>query len=272
MRWWIRVSPFTRAPVYTLLGVDGAGKSSLSTALVETIRRSRGFSVGSIYMGSWGHYRLRFIGGVPYAPGWSLSTREWLRAVFGRVDGPRPSLQSTARVILKMSSGVPFDKQDEEIHEVVRERSRLFVTLRYLRSVLSASRFFVCLMLEMYYRYFLIYRMRRRGQIVITDRYIYDLLSGRMHEIIPNYRRLRRFLCRIFFRPTRAFLLKNDAKTIMMRSEQLDERTLRRFMAFYDELAVEFSFETIWTNDSPERTANLLIEELFDEIVSMTRI
>ena len=120
----------------------------------------------------------------------------------------------------------------------------------------------------MYFRYFITYKHRRRGITVITDRYIYDLMTGRMHDYVPHYRRLRSFLCWIFPRPTQVFLLHNEPGIISSRKDDLSESTLRQFMTLYEELADKHGFELVLTNKPPDELANSIIASHFDEIAS----
>jgi len=257
--------------VYTLLGVDGVGKSSLNQALLDLLNQRSPFAATSIYMGPWGHYQLKWMGGELYVPGWSISTREWLRGLFGRDRQASPGWRPVLRVTVKMLLRRPLDSTEQSLHRAMRDSSRIYLTLRFLRSLLAASRFFVMLTAEMGYRSWQVYRHRRRGTIVITDRYIYDLMTGRMHQIVPQYRRTRELMCRLFFRPTRVFLLKNARETILARSEDLTEEALERFEAVYDRLATEYGFETVWTDEPPDELARRLIERHFDEMLAMLR-
>jgi thymidylate kinase len=271
MGWWRRRGPRPRAPVYALLGVDGSGKSSLNDELLDLLNHRSPFAATSIYMGPWGHYQLKWTGGEAHVPGWSITTREWLRGLFRRGRRESPRWGALLRVTFKMLRARPLDSTEQSVHQTIRDGSRVYLTLRYLRSLLAASRFFVMLAAEMSYRYWQVYLHRRRGTIVITDRYIYDLMTGRMHQIVPHYRRIRQLMCRLFFRPTRVFLLKNTRETILARSKDLSEEVLEQFEAVYDRLATEYGFETVWTDEPAEELARRLIERHFDEMLAMLR-
>jgi len=126
-------------------------------------------------------------------------------------------------------------------------------------------------MLEMYYRYYKAYKLRRRGIVVIADRYIYDLMTGRMHEEIGNYARTRRLMCRIFFRPTRSILLFNDPEVILARKQDLTAEQLERFARVYGALAEEYGFTHMKTDQPPEVLANGFIAASFEEIMDFVR-
>jgi len=271
MAFWRASSPFPRAPLYALTGVDGAGKSSLNEALLDAFNRPGGFPAVTEYMGPWGHYRLSFVKGELFSPGWSLTTADWLRGMFSKRSGERPGVRISARVIIKMARGQSLSEKEQRVHENIRTNSRVFLTLRYFRSVFAAAKFLMVLMVEMYYRYFIVYKYRRRGVTVITDRYIYDLMTGRMHDMIPNYRRLRAFLCWVFPRPTRVFLLYNNPEVILARKDDLSEVVLRQFIKHYDEQAEKYAFEKVLTNRPPEALANDMIADHFAEIVDKVR-
>ena len=126
-------------------------------------------------------------------------------------------------------------------------------------------------MLEMGYRYSKIYKLRRRGTTVIADRYIYDLLTGRMHEEIRNYQRTRRILCRVFFRPSKTFLLINDSQTILRRKKDLSPNQLEKFSRIYTQLAEDYGFERIRTDAPADLLAARFIEENFEDIIRAVR-
>ncbi len=260
-----------RAPMYTLTGVDGVGKSSLNRALLEILNQPGGFPAVTEYMGPWGHYRLDGMRGELYTPGWSLTTRQWLSEMLGGAGEPAPSLGTTVGVVMKMLRRQELTPNEQAQHALVRERSRLFLTLRYLRSQVSVARFFVMLTAEMYTRYYITYKWRRRGVTVITDRYIYDLMTGRMHETMPHYRRLRTFMCWFFPSPTRVFLLYNDPDEILARKKDLSETALREFAAIYDALANQHGFVRVRTNKPPEVLADEIISSQFRELVAKLR-
>jgi thymidylate kinase len=270
-RRWRRYDLRSRSPLYALVGVDGCGKTSLSAAIVELLNRQVLFPAVVQYMGPWGHHNLRFVRNSPYTPGWSLTIGEWLAGLVRTETPKRFQIADTVRLALKSILGRPFTEEEKEMHRIVREHSRFYLTLRLLRSLYQVSTFFALLTAEMYYRYWLIYRYRRRGTIVIADRYIYDLMTGGMHQSIPHYRRIRRWLCRLFFRPTRVFLLRADPGTILARKGDLSPEVLRDFQSAYDELAEEYSFEIVESNDHPHKLARNLVERHFEELARSLR-
>lgn len=230
------INIFPKAPIYAAIGVDGVGKSTLIDTLVNEINSTHVLSADTIYMGPWGHY-LKFDGvGAPYTPGWSVSRREWL-------DG-----------LLKP------------------EVSRVRITLRFIRSCYFSSKFFVLLMLEMLYRYFKAYKLRRRGVVVITDRYIYDLMTGSMHQIVPHFKRTRSFVCDVFFRPTKVFWLTNEVDTILERKQDLTKEQLIKFINVYQESCEKYNFEKVPTIESADLISKKLLRENFEEIINMARV
>lgn len=266
-RWAIR----PRAPLYALTGVDGVGKTSLNQALLEILNQPGGFPAVTEYMGPWGHYRLRWMRGGLYGPGWSLTTREWLKAMVEPTAGKRPGLLTTLKITARSILGKTLTDAEKLDHASVRTHSRLFLTLRYVRSIAEVFRFMTMLTAEMYYRYYIVYKQRRRGVTAIADRYVYDLMTGRMHEMMPHYYRIRAFFCWLFPKPTRVFLLYNDVETILQRKDDLAEPTLREFIALYEDQAAKRGFEKIKTNKDPHSLACDIIAARFAEIVSLAR-
>ena len=266
-----RYDPRPRGRLYALLGVDGSGKSSLSKALIESLSSAGGFPVVPIYMGPWGSYLVKGMGGAPYVPGWSLTGSQWLQAILRRRGTEKPALRDVLRITLKTLSGRKIAQQDRSVHRRVREQSRFYLTLRYLRSQVATARFFVMLTIEMLVRYGKVYRSLRRRRIVIADRYIYDLMTGGMHEVIPHYHRIRSLMCRLFFRPDRVFLLHNDAEAILARKKDLSREVLLGFQDIYDRLAERYAFEVITTDRPPDELARAIIERHFDELIDSVR-
>ncbi|MDH3455889.1 MAG: hypothetical protein OER90_03525 [Gemmatimonadota bacterium] len=269
-RWWRRHDPRPRAPLWAFLGVDGSGKSSLTAALVDLLNQQNGYSAVQQYMGPWGQHRVKLLPNSPYVPGWSLTVGEWIAELL-RKQPRQVGLVDTARIILKTMIGRPFTEHERVLHQRIREHSRLFLTLRMVRSLLRAAAFFTLLAVEMYYRYWCAYRYRRRRTIVIADRYIYDIMTGTMRRSVSQYRRTRQLVCRLFFRPTRTFLLHSDFATILARKDDLSPDELKEFQAVYDELADKYSFERVETDAPPEMLARRLVERLFDELSERLR-
>ena len=263
-RWSLR----TRAPLYALTGVDGVGKSSLCSELVRMLNQPGGFNTVTEYMGPWGHHRLSSSKGELFDPSWSITTQQWLEQLRAAKSKSAPSILTTLTVALKNARGQLTTQDDKLAHEAVRNSSRLYLTLRYFRSVISATRFMLMITIEMFYRYYIVYRHRRRGVTVIADRYVYDLMTGRMYDYTPAYRRVRSLLCRIFPKPTRVFLLYNEPKEILARKDDLTEPVLLRFIELYEELANRYGFDRIKTNRPASQIADQTLSKYLDEISS----
>jgi hypothetical protein len=92
-----------------------------------------------------------------------------------------------------------------------------------------------------------------------------------MHEEIHNYQRTRRILCRIFFKPTRTFLLTNDSKIILERKKDLSPDQLEKFTMLYARLADEYSFDRIRTDSSARTLAVRFVGENIEDIVRIAR-
>ena len=266
-----RVSPKPRGPLYALIGPDGVGKSSLNRELLDLFNRQSPFRAISVYMGPWGHYRLPIEPGEVYVPGWSLTTREWFDAMISRPSGGRPSVIETLEYVFVKSGDATSEARDHTWIQRIRTQSRLYLTLRYLRSQLAVVRFFTVLALETVWRSLVIYKARRRGSIVLSDRYIYDVMTGRMHEVIPQYRRLREAFCRLVPRPTRVILLDVEPETILKRKNDLTPDTLTRVLAVYKDLASRYRFDRVKADASPATVAATIVGRLFDEIATALR-
>lgn len=256
-----------RAPLYALTGVDGVGKSTLTSEILNVMNQPGGFPAMTIYMGPWGHYKLARMGGELFVPGWSVDMREWLTCIFRQTRLGRSDQLAVWSIIRKTILRDGLSKTDVDNYAYLRTRSSVFVTARFFRSVFAAARFMVFLTAEMYYRYYLAYRQRRRGVTVIADRYIYDLMTGRMHELIPQYRRIRKFICWLFPKPDAVFLLHNDPDVILERKADLTRPTLLKYLELYEQLAIRHDFTRVKTNEPAKVLAQRIISSRFGEII-----
>ena len=249
-----RFSLRPRAPLIAIMGVDGAGKSTLVDTLVRTLNEQGIARTRTVYMGPWGHYLLPFMRGLKLTPSTALTLPEWWPAIRAAQGVPFAELWSA--IIRRVANS--------STHQQVRNSSRIYLTLRMFYSELTAARFFSCLIIEMLWRYFIAYRYRRRGVTVIADRYIYDLMTGSMHTYLSRFNRRVRILCSLFFRPTMGFILSAPAELILSRKQDLKAPELDRFLDLYAKLADEYRFEVIDTDVPATQIATDLIARHFE--------
>lgn len=267
-----RFSLKRRGFLISCLGVDGAGKSSTAAALQEIFNGHPGFRASVHYMGPWGHYHLKMFNYISYGAEDLFTTREFIKKLFHRDHPEKLGVFRILRLSYKVALEKDLTEEEKKFHEIARENSIFYLFLRYIRSTLDSMLFFLLITLEMYFRYLKIYRKLRTRHIVITDRYIYDLMVGSMHEVTQAHKRIRSFLCAIFFKPHKVFLLRNTPEQILARKNQLTADNLQAIQAVYDELALKYHFINILTDQEPRLLAHQIIETHFDEIMEAIRI
>ena len=76
-------------------------------------------------------------------------------------------------------------------------------------------------------------------------------------------------MCRLFFKPDRVFLLRNDPETILARKK--DAEMLVAFQEIYDRMAEQYGFEVVTTDRPPRELARGIVERHFDEPVASVR-
>ena len=99
--------------------------------------------------------------------------------------------------------------------------------------------------LDLLIRYMItIFPLRKRKQIVVTDRYGSDIL---LMNHVPLW--VRRILLSLFPTPTLSFYLHNDAETLYERRKQQSVKELNRQMRLFEILATKFKSHKIRTSD-----------------------
>lgn len=242
-RFWVSVnkklnefSLKPRAPFYVFMGPDGTGKSTLNHMLEQTINDGGAFRAVIQYMGPWGHYRIKLLEKYRLSRN-NISTRQWLDRMKEKSE-MKISLLDIGRVVMdqfkKMGNRVI---QGTELHNSIREHSKIYLTVRYGYCLFRISVFFTLLFAEMVYRFARVYSYRRKGIAVIGDRYIYDLETGGMHTMNAGFGRFGRAFSKIFPRPTKGYVLMAPAEVILSRKDDLEEGELKQFLELYQQLA-----------------------------------
>lgn len=129
---------------------------------------------------------------------------------------------------------------------------------------------FLHYILELFARYFLWIRPRvKNGEIVITDRYIYDFLI--IDRRLNRYRWFKNLIIRIIPAPDLLICLYNDPEIIFKRKrdntlEEI-ERQNKLFLALSQQVK---TFKKFRTDGTAEELSNKIFQEMLD-IVSMPR-
>jgi thymidylate kinase len=211
-----------------LLGPDGSGKSTLA----EKIRDTQIFKTVSVYMG-----REQFV----------IPTRRILKCILGALKKDKRKKNGK-----KCSGGqhetlIPVKGACRDMVDVVR---------------------FVHDLMDLYVRYFLYnYLNRRKGFLVINDRYIYDMLLGG-----EKIRRLKLFgwvILRLFPAPDFVFLLDTPAKTMYARKGEHSVEYLDAMKTHYATLSTMVqNCYVIPTNRKADKSANEIIAHIWKEYYS----
>lgn len=126
---------------------------------------------------------------------------------------------------------------------------------------------------ELWFRYLKLWRAKRRGRLVICDRYVYDFLSGTMHGIEPRYRWARSVLCALYPRPDRIYLLHADPEVLVARKQDLDLAGMKAMQALYAELARRFGMTVVSTESAPPpAVAKGILDRDFALLVEKRRV
>jgi thymidylate kinase len=276
-RMWMRVKRVFSAPSrgvsVCFLGPDGSGKSTTLEEFSRLVRDELRWNVSGHYMGPWGDYhfpRLRnFIDDrVPAPLGRVLAER---REAIARMNGrARPSfLRSISYEWRRFRGRLPAD--EVEFREFQRATSWAWIAFLFVRDRIRYAVFLLGLYFELWWRYARVWRCKRRGRLVIMDRYIYDFITGRMHSIEPHYRWARTLMCALYPRPDRIFLLHAPAEVIVRRKKDLDLERARQMQAFYAALGKRWKMTVVSTEDPPKKVARGILEREFDWLVEHRR-
>lgn len=256
--------------VVALLGPDGSGKSSAVASLRDLMERDLRWPVSVVYMGPWGHDRFDLTSRLRYRP-----PDSWQDVVARRRDRlkegeRRPAFGEALRLELRRRFSLAGEA-DLARRMVVRNTAPSWMVFGWMRGHVRYWLFLAMLTLEFSRRHLQVWRLKRRGRVVICDRYIYDLMTGDMHAINPRYRWARALICRLFPRPDFSILLWNDVEELHARKQQLSRAQLKSFLDFYSALAARYGFERVRTEVLPMDVARRIVDLIFARAVDRLR-
>ncbi len=208
-----------RGVVIAFIGPDGAGKSTTIKAIQERLKQA-GLGGKVAYMGPWGDSVLK------------------LRKIF------KPFRPSPYRDDYKAYDQGKTDQKPGPLKGAA-----------WLKFQFRSLLYYALLHVEMQARWFIrVMPMLRQGRVVLSDRYIYDILTGYKNRPMDYQVELREAMCDRYPRPDVGILLDAEPETIFARKPQLNEAELTRARDAYHKIAQDYGFVKLDTSHSVERT------------------
>ncbi len=206
---------------FAIMGVDGAGKSSLIDALEHSLVSIKGVKYSIVYMGPWGHSKS------PWHK-WVLKKQITLPK---NINGKKDLLQK-------------------------------------LKSHIKGTIYYLSVYFELWYRYLKFVRPGlKKGRIVLSDRYIYDLRYIYKKRVVLEFKLIRYFICRIFPKPDKIIFLYNDPDIIVKRKPQLRAEQVQEYQEYYFKTLDKYKPISIETNNDAATIAGRVLDEIFKALL-----
>jgi thymidylate kinase len=221
-----------RGILVTFIGPDGSGKSTLIYEVAKRLREI-GLSCSTVYLGPWGQSilhlqkRFRWLNPSPYREDYKDYYTE------KRNDKPSP-LQGLKKAKL------------------------------HIRSTL----YYMMMIIEMWMRWLtLVLPKLRKGEVVIADRYIYDIMAGYKGLPMDYQIDIREKICDLYPRPDMGVFLESAPEIIVARKDQLTPFQLAHAIDAYRNIAKKYSFKILDTNRTIDSTLQDFEENLLPEVL-----
>ena len=193
---WIarRLGGRRRGLQVAFMGVDGCGKSTTIEAVKQALRTAR-LRSDEVYMGPWGHGRS----GALFAA-----------KRFGFF--PSGELWGLSRLTAHPAAA---------LKKIVTGRIKGWV-------------YYAAVYVEMWERFLVsVAPSVKRGTVVLSDRYIYDLRYIYKHRRMRDFALSRRLVCALFPKPHLVVFLHNDPDVIASRKGELTRDQIEEFQGLY---------------------------------------
>ncbi len=230
---FLRKWHFSRRGIhFAFLGVDGAGKSTLVETVQQQLSGLGKIKYRFVYMGPWGYIRSPFLKPV-YRLKLFPPKEDWATILHNKLTG-KGKKYSLLTIIQKLITGT-----------------------------LKGWVYYFAVYLEQWYRYLREIRPRlKKGQIILSDRYTYDLRYIYKKRPIKPFKFWRWFVCRFFPQPDRVIFVFNDAEDIIARKPQLNAGEINLFQTYYRKVLARYNTLEIKSDQPPEVLAQLVVREI----------
>jgi thymidylate kinase len=140
--------------------------------------------------------------------------------------------------------------------------------LKKVRLQIRSALYYVLIIIEMWVRWFtLVLPKLRKGEVVIADRYIYDILAGYKSFPMDYQICIREKICNLYPRPDIGVFLESDPEIIVARKDQLTPLQLSHAIDAYKNIAKKYDFKILDTNKNIESTLQDFEEKILPEIL-----
>ncbi len=217
---------------FAFLGVDGAGKSTTVEHVQKLLAAAGKIKYEFVYMGPWGYVRSPVLKKVY---DWKLfpHKEDWAARIRQKLAGK------------KVPQSLPL------------------LLIKWLSGTLKGWIYYAAVYFEMWYRYLKEVRPNlRKGRIVLSDRYVYDLRYIYKKRPIHPFRIWRWLVCRFFPAPDRAVLIWNTAEDIIARKPQLGAAEIELFQEYYRRALTGIPTLELRSDRPPEELARQIVAEI----------
>jgi thymidylate kinase len=241
-----------RGTLVALIGPDGTGKTTLAHAVAAKLSVAFNQEAHVTYMGPWSGHHLRLARMVCRSPTADRSVPRF-RDELRRTARTRCCVRTypaaeRLRLLWKVWRSNDHDRLSERenaIRLAYSEGSVVYTVGKYLYHHLRNQVDFAVLSTELCWRYLRIWYLLHRGSHVITDRYVYDLLSGASRRVNNQRAPLAKAFCRVYPRPDAMYFLRLEPHQITRRTTDLDRAAARIMLKFFDEVAERYGGQTL---------------------------
>ncbi len=223
-----------RYPCVAVVGVDGAGKSTVIDLLSRRLQKE-GVPVRVEYMGKW-HNQV-----IPLNRCYTWLRSFLRRGRFGTVNSAVPKQNAPEGDVVSATkrSSSPLSSWKRQCWYILRDFS---------------------LWIEFLLRYLV--KLRIKDRLILCDRYLYDMLLTPHSFLLP-------WLLRLYPRPQKLFFLAGPGDLVFSRKGQHSPEWIDRAQEDYRRIFTAYRLN--WEEFSVERSAEEIVEALYCRLFSEGR-